>query len=92
MAWVPVKSPRSYWAETVSASPRSLTISSEWPSERTSAAGHVLEVVGELLQVAVVVQHGAAGVVGLVLDRLDLGAQLAHARLDLGPVALQPLG
>ena len=56
------------------------------------AAGHVLEVVGELLQVAGIGQHRPQRVVGLVLDRLDRCAQLAHARLDLGPVALEPFG
>ncbi len=36
MAWVPTNSPSPYSSETVSASPRSLTISSERPSDSTS--------------------------------------------------------
>ncbi len=77
--------------ETSAASPRSFTISSEWPSDRTSQPGHVLDVVGQRLQVAVVSHQRPVGVLGLGLDPVDVGADLAQARLDLQAVALQTL-
>jgi hypothetical protein len=62
------------------------------PEREHLAPGHVLEVVRQPLQVAVVAQRRPEGVLGVELDVHDLGAQLAHARLDLGPVALEALG
>ena len=53
------------------------------------AAGHILEVVGERLQVALVAHQRPVGVLGLGLDPVDVGADLAEPRLHLQAVALQ---
>ena len=66
---------------TVLASPRSLTISSEWPSDSTSVCGHRLDVVGQLLELAVVVDRRRERVLVDVLGVLD-GAPDALIRVS----------
>src|SRR5581483_4193922 len=55
------------------------------------AAGHVLEVVGEGLQVAVVAEPRAEGVLVVAVELPDLRAEVPEARLDLAPLAGEPL-
>ena len=83
--------PRLVHVGHLCASPRSFTISSEWPSERTSQPGHVLEVVGQRLQVAVVAHLRPVGVLGLALDPVDGGADLVQPRLHLLAMPFEPL-
>ena len=53
------------------------------------AAGHILQVVGQGLEVAPVAHAGPVGVLGLALDPVDRGADLAQPGFDLQAVALE---
>ena len=55
------------------------------------APGHVLQVVGQRLHVAVVADHRSVGVLGLALHPVDRGADLVQPSLDLLTGALQAL-
>ena len=53
--------------------------------------GHVLDEVGELLQIAVVLERDPKGVLVLLHERVHLGPERMKATLDLGPVPAQPV-
>ena len=69
-----------------------MTISSEWPSE-SLGVGNVLDPVGELFQVAVRKREGdAVGVLGLLLDVVDVGVQRLEAPDHLVLVPVEAVG
>ena len=53
--------------------------------------GHVLDEVGEPLEVARVLERDAEGVLGLLLELVDPRAERVQAALDLGAMAAQPV-
>ena len=62
------------------------------PEREHLGALDVLDVVGDRLQAAVVAELDAEGVLGVDVDLVDRRPGLGEARLDLAPVALEPLG
>jgi hypothetical protein len=62
------------------------------PEREHLGAADVLDVVGELLEVAVVVEGQRHRVCRAGVDRLDAGADRADASLDLAALAAQALG
>ena len=66
------------------ASPRSLISSSALPIERISVPSTSLDIVGELLHVAVIVDAIAKGVFGGLVASMICDAELVKPLLDLG--------
>ena len=90
IACVPTKSPSPYSSETVSASPRSLTISSERPSDSTSVCRTRSTASASSFR-SPSKPNTTVIVRGVSFTLLDLGARGAHPRLDLLALALHPL-
>ena len=91
MAWVPRKPASPYCSATGHSVPEVLDDLEGVPDRQHLAAGDVLDVVDERLQVPFVVELDPAGVLGDDLDAVQHRSDLAQTSLELEAVALEPL-